>query len=84
MNWKSYVEKTQAKTYVLPAGWDSREKVAADLDCSEENVRRMLAPAIKAGEVEVNIFPVWDDITKRIMRVTAYRKIELLSEKKGR
>ncbi len=74
MNWKSYVEKTQAKTYVLPDGWDSRAKVAEDLDCSEDNVRRLLAPAIKSGEVEMQIFPVWDEITKRIMRTTAYRR----------
>lgn len=82
MNWKSYVEKTQAKTYVLPPGWDSRDKVAVDLDCSEDNVRRLLAPAIKSGEVEMQIYPVWDEMTKRIVRTTAYRRIEAPAAKK--
>jgi hypothetical protein len=81
MNWKNYVEKTQAKTYVLPPGWDSRAKVASDLDCSEENVRRMLAPAMKAGEVEMASFPVWDEMTKRIVRTTAYRRVEAVPQK---
>ena len=73
MNWKLHVEKTNARTYTLPEGWDSREKIAEQLDCSADGVRRALAPAIKAGEIETNVFPVWCPITKRIQRTTAYR-----------
>ncbi len=73
-NWKPYVASMNAKTYVLPAGWDSRDTVAAQLECSTDRVRVVLAPAIKAGEVETKQFPVWDRITKRVVSTTAYRR----------
>jgi hypothetical protein len=75
MNWKTFVEADNARTYVLPAGWDSREEIADQIGCAEDSVRQRLAPAIKSGAVESNVFPVWDDVTKRIIRVTAYRKV---------
>jgi hypothetical protein len=75
MNWKSFVEADNARTYVLPPGWDSREKIAEQLGCADDSVRRCLAPAIKAGTVECDVFPVWDSVTKRLTRVTAYRKV---------
>lgn len=74
MNWKQLVEAQNRKTYVLPVGWDSREKVAEQLECSAENVRVLLGPAIRNKTVEVQQFPIWDDITKRVIRVTAYRR----------
>ena len=74
MNWKSFVEESHAKTYRLPQGWDSRETIADQLDCAIDSVRRLLAPAIKAGTIESGMFPVWDDISKKVIRVTAYRK----------
>lgn len=73
-NWKQIVSTNNAKTFVLPEGWDSRETVAATLECSTDRVRILLAPAIKAGEVEVKIFPVWDKITRRNVQTTAYRR----------
>lgn len=73
--WKSLVESQNAKTYVLPVGWESRTRVAEDLECSEERVRILLAPAIKNGTVETDSFVVWDAATKRLNRVTAYRKV---------
>ena len=33
-----------------------------------------LAPGIKAGELETAVFPVWDPVCKRVVRVTAYRQ----------
>ena len=74
MNWKTLVEAQNRKTYVLPLGWDSRDKVAEQLECSVDNVRVLLGPAIRAKTVEVAQFPVWDDITKKVVRVTAYRR----------
>lgn len=74
MNWKSLVEAQNRKTYVLPPGWDSRDKVAEQLECSVDNVRVLLAPAIRAKAVEVQQFPVWDDIIKKVVRITAYRR----------
>lgn len=74
-NWKSFVETSHAKTYVLPTGWDSRDDIAEQLECSADRVRCLLAPALKAGTVETNVFPVWDEVTKKVVRVTAYRKV---------
>lgn len=84
MNWKLLVEAQNRKTYVLPEGWDSRDKVAEQLECSVDNVRVLLGPAIRAKTVEVAQFPVWDDITKKVQRVTAYRRRVVLDVKKKR
>ena len=72
-DWKTLVQKEQAKTNVLPEGWHTREEVAIQLECSEDNVRRLLTPLIKAKEVQVGAFPVWDNVTKKVIRVTAYK-----------
>jgi hypothetical protein len=74
VNWKSLVEAQNKKTYVLPQGWDSRDKVAEQLECNVDNVRVLLGPAIRNKTVEVQQFPVWDDVTKKVVRVTAYRR----------
>lgn len=74
MNWKQLVEAQNRKTYVLPPGWDSRDKVAEQLECSVDNVRVLLGPAIRNKTVEVQQFPIWDDITKKVVRITAYRR----------
>lgn len=75
MNWKQLVEADNARIYVLPEGWDTKEKIAQQLGCSEDSVRKHLAPALKARRVEVREFPVWDSVLKRLRRVTAYRQI---------
>jgi hypothetical protein len=74
VNWKALVEAQNKKTYVLPQGWDSRDKVAEQLECSVDNVRVLLGPAIRNKTVEVQQFPVWDDVTKKVIRITAYRR----------
>ena len=74
MNWKQLVEAQNRRTYVLPPGWDSRDKIAEQLECSVDNVRVLLGPAIRAKSVEVSVFPVWDEVTKKVVRVTAYRR----------
>lgn len=74
-NWKQIVEKKNAEIYRLPAGWDSREKVANALECSPERVHENLRPALKSGDVESRVFPVWDRANKRIVRITAYRQV---------
>ena len=73
MNWKNYVEKMNAAKYVLPDGWDSKETVAEQLGCSPDRVNEHLKPGIQSKEVEARAFPVWDSVTKRILRVTAYK-----------
>lgn len=74
MNWKTYVEKQNEKTYTLPAGWDARDKVAEALECSPERVDEHLRPGLKSGEIEKQQFRVWDSTLKRIVVVIAYRK----------
>lgn len=70
------MEKSQASTFKLPRGWDSRETIAEQLDCSPESVRRLMSAAVKSGTVECQQFPVYDMITKKIVRVTAYRQVQ--------
>ena len=74
MNWKAHVEKKNAETYVLPEGWTARDKVAEQLECSSERVPDLLRPGLKDGTIETAQFPVWDKLTKRVVRVTAYRE----------
>jgi len=74
VNWKALVEAQNKKTYVLPQGWDSRDRVAEQLECNVDNVRVLLGPAIRNKTVEVQQFPVWDDVTKKVIRITAYRR----------
>ena len=73
MNWKTYVEKQNAKTYVLPEGWSSKEEVAEQLGCSPDSVRDRLKPGIASGEIEAQQFKVWSEERKQIMMVMAYR-----------
>lgn len=79
MNWKTYVATQNAKTFVLPPGWDSRETIAEQLECAPERVREHLQPGIAAREIEVKQFPVWDSGLGRKVTVTAYRKTSLAS-----
>lgn len=81
MNWKTYVEKKNAKTYVLPPGCDSRETVAAQLDCSPDKVDDHLRPALKSGEVIKQQYKVWDGTQKRLVFVTTYRVAEKVVSK---
>jgi hypothetical protein len=41
----------------------------------------LLGPAIRAKTVEVAQFPVWDEITKKVVRVTAYKRRATLDVK---
>jgi hypothetical protein len=74
MNWKNYVEKQNEKTFTLPPGWDAREKVADELECSPERVDEHLRPGLKSGEIEKQQFRVWDKRLKKIVLVIAYRR----------
>jgi hypothetical protein len=75
MNWKSLVEKTNQKVYVLPPGWDSRDDIAEQLECSPEKVDENLRPLLRSGEVVKDTFTVWDKRGKRPIRVIAYQKV---------
>ena len=79
MSWKSYVEKQNAKVFVLPDGWDSRETVAEDLGCSTERVDEQLRPGLKSGEIEKQTFRVWDKTAKKVAMVIAYRRKDAMA-----
>lgn len=74
MNWKKLVETKNAKTFVLPEGWDSRDAIAEQLECSPEKVRDHLRAAINSKEVLEQRFNVWDASLKRPVMVTAYKE----------
>lgn len=74
MNWKTYIEKKNAKIFVLPAGWDSRDEVAEQLECSPDKVDDHLRPALKSGEILKQQFKVWDASLKKLSFVTAYKE----------
>jgi hypothetical protein len=81
-NWKHLLEANNAKIFVLPEGWDSKEELAKQIPCGEDRVRIFMAPMIKARQAEMKTFPVWDKVTKRVVRVTAYRHIPQRAKKK--
>lgn len=60
MNWKKHYHKQNARHYAWPDGWDPAEVIAEQLECSPERVREHLAPSIRAGDVEVKSFTIWD------------------------
>ena len=74
-NWKNIVSSSNAKQYRWPAGWQTREQVAEDLECSRDRVSDVLSPAIEQGLIERKQFPVWDQVTRRKIMVTGYREI---------
>lgn len=75
MNWKNTVAKINAKHYAFPAGWDTREEIAEQLECSTDRVDTLLAPGLKSGEIEKQQFPVWDERLNRKMMVMGYRQV---------
>lgn len=71
-NWKSLVEKVNAETFVLPDGWDSRDFIAEQLECSPEKVDDLLRPGLKSGRFIKQQHKVWDRNLKRNVMVVAY------------
>lgn len=80
-NWKSVVEKINSETFVLPDGWDSRDSIAEELDCSPEKVDDHLRPGLKSGRFIKQQHKVWDKNLKRNIMVVAYHDTALDKEK---
>lgn len=74
MNWKKTVEQLNSKHYAFPPGWDDRETIAAQLECSPDRVDTLLAPGLKSGEIEKAQHPVWDQRLQRKVLVWGYRQ----------
>lgn len=75
-NWKTLVEKQNAETFVLPEGWDSRENIADQLECSPDKVDDNLRPGLKSGRIIKQPFKVWNTTLKRNVLVIAYHDTE--------
>lgn len=71
--WNKIVSDHNRRAFKWPSGWSTREEIAEELECSPERVQEILAPAIRAGEVERAQHPIWDDATRRKILVTGYR-----------
>lgn len=74
MNWKNAVAKLNARHYAFPAGWDTRDAIAEQLECSTDRVDTLLGPGLKSGEIEKQQFPVWDARLGRKVLVWGYRQ----------
>jgi hypothetical protein len=83
MKWKKLLHKQNARHYAWPPGWDTAESIAEQLECAPERVREHLAPSIRAGEVEVKQFTIWDGETGRKVTKTGFRIGGLKSQADG-
>ena len=72
-NWTKTVTEINRKRYTIPDGWDTKEKIAADLQCSPDRVADLLKPGIQTGEIERQEFSVWDEKRRLTTRITCYR-----------
>jgi hypothetical protein len=72
-NWTKTVNEINRKRYVIPDGWETRDEVAASLQCDPDKVGDMLKPGIQSGDIERSEFPIWDDKRRMTIRVVCYR-----------
>lgn len=71
--WKALVIKHKAKSVKpIPDGWLTKAQVAERIGCTEGRVGENLRAAIKAKDVLVDKFPVWDAIEGKIISVQFY------------
>jgi hypothetical protein len=71
--WKALVVKHKAKSVKpIPEGWLTRAQVADKIGCAESRVNENLRAAIKAKDVLVEKFPVWDAIEGKIISIQCY------------
>ena len=75
-NWKKIVEDHSKRAYKWPEGWDSRETIAEQLECSPDRVSDILSKSIKDGEIEKKAITYWDNELKRKITSFGYRQLE--------
>ena len=80
-NWNRIIENSNKKAYKWPDGWDSKETIAEQLECSPERVAEHLSSAIRNGEVEKKLITCWDDALKRKVSAFGYRPISKVESK---
>jgi len=79
MTWKHLAKKSNS----LPPGWSTPDEIAADLDCEISEVPKILAAAIRDGQVEKQNFPHWQPGSRQLLYQTGYRQKtgKVMSEK---
>jgi hypothetical protein len=70
MTWKALARRTNS----LPEGWSTPDEIAADLDCEINEVPKILAAAIRDGQVEKQNFPCWTPGSRQLLYQTGYRQ----------
>jgi hypothetical protein len=70
MTWKHLAKKSNS----LPPGWSTADEIAADLDCEPNEVPKILAAAIRDGQVEKQNFPHWQPGSRQLLYQTGYRQ----------
>ena len=74
MNWQKAIDKINQDKYKIPVGWDSKEKIAQELQCSPDRVHDLLKSGIASGAFESQEFPVWDAKRRLTVRIRCYRQ----------
>lgn len=74
-NWLKTVADINKNLYSVPEGWDTRDQVAASLQCAPDKVADLLKPGLQAGVIEKRSFPVWDDSRRMAIPVQCYRMV---------
>lgn len=74
-NWTDSVNAVNRELYTIPSGWDTREQVAATLQCSPDRVQDLLKPGLAAGKFESRQFSVWDEKRRLAIKVVCYRVV---------
>jgi hypothetical protein len=72
-NWLKTVNRINRDRFQIPEGWDTKEQVAANLQCDPSKVADILKPGIASGDIERKEFPTWDEKRRMSVRVTCYR-----------
>jgi hypothetical protein len=70
MTWKHLAKKSNS----LPPGWSTTDEIASDLDCEISEVPKILAAAIRDGQVEKQNFPHWQPGSRQLLYQTGYRQ----------
>lgn len=75
-NWSKLVEELNEERYVLPEGWQPLQQVAQSLQCSQDDVKKVLDYGLKCGRVEAKTFKVWDAERKQVINTVAFKEVK--------
>lgn len=80
--WLKTLNRINSNRFQIPAGWQTREQVAAELQCDPDRVADLLKPGLQSGDFERQDFPVWDSARRMTVRVVCYRVVDSTSKPK--